>query len=72
MGCGTCLYIRVYDLQVSSCCNDVRAGLTAEVCGSYRRGRDTCGDVDVLVTHPDGRSHKGVFTKLLAYMREKG
>ena len=41
-------------------------------CGSYRRGRATCGDVDVLVTHPDGKSHKGVFGKLLNDLRDSG
>ncbi|XP_056385469.1 DNA polymerase lambda isoform X2 [Hyla sarda] len=39
--------------------------LLCVACGSYRRQRATCGDVDVLVTHPDGKSHKGVFSKLL-------
>lgn len=42
------------------------------VCGSYRRGRATCGDVDVLVTHPDGQSHETVFQPLLNKLRETG
>uniref|UniRef100_A0A2P2I6T7 DNA polymerase n=1 Tax=Hirondellea gigas TaxID=1518452 RepID=A0A2P2I6T7_9CRUS len=57
---------------VQQCCGEIRTGLLTEVCGSYRRGRDTCGDVDVLVTHPDGHSHEGVFRKLLANMKNKG
>ncbi|KAI0209690.1 DNA polymerase lambda [Lamellibrachia satsuma] len=49
-------------------CEAVRAidpSLVAMACGSFRRGKVTCGDVDVLVTHPDGKSHKGVFQTLL-------
>ncbi|GCC31006.1 hypothetical protein chiPu_0009460 [Chiloscyllium punctatum] len=46
--------------------------LIAVACGSYRRGRATCGDVDVLITHPDGKSHRGVFSKILAGLRDTG
>lgn len=27
--------------------------------GSYRRGKASCGDLDIVITHPDGKSHKG-------------
>ena len=47
-------------------------GVIAQACGSYRRGKKTCGDVDVLVTHPDGKSHKGLFPKLLAKLKTQG
>ncbi|XP_027623192.1 DNA polymerase lambda isoform X2 [Tupaia chinensis] len=47
-------------------------GLLCVACGSYRRGKATCGDVDVLVTHPDGRSHQGVFRLLLDSLRQRG
>ncbi|XP_071071793.1 DNA polymerase lambda isoform X2 [Dasypus novemcinctus] len=46
--------------------------LLCVACGSYRRGKATCGDVDVLVTHPDGRSHRGVFNHLLDSLRQQG
>lgn len=42
----------------------INPGLEVVTCGSYRRGRETCGDVDCLVTHPDGISHKGVFQQV--------
>ncbi|NWR67510.1 DPOLL polymerase, partial [Bucorvus abyssinicus] len=47
-------------------------GLVCVACGSYRRGKPTCGDVDVLVTHPDGQSHHGVFSKLLDSLHRSG
>ncbi|XP_063331545.1 DNA polymerase lambda isoform X2 [Pelmatolapia mariae] len=47
-------------------------GLVAKACGSYRRGKATCGDVDVLISHPDGKSHRGIFTKVLQTLRDSG
>ncbi|XP_021378417.1 DNA polymerase lambda-like [Mizuhopecten yessoensis] len=47
-------------------------GVISQACGSYRRKKATCGDVDVLVTHPDGKSHRGIFGKLLNKLREEG
>ena len=32
---------------------DIDPRLVVEVCGSYRRMRPTCGDLDVLISHPD-------------------
>uniref|UniRef100_A0A8C6Y272 DNA polymerase lambda n=1 Tax=Naja naja TaxID=35670 RepID=A0A8C6Y272_NAJNA len=46
--------------------------LVCIACGSFRRGKPTCGDVDVLVTHPDGHSHQGVFNKLLNVLHKSG
>ncbi|XP_012873002.1 PREDICTED: DNA polymerase lambda [Dipodomys ordii] len=48
------------------------SGLLCVACGSYRRGKGTCGDVDVLITHPDGRSHRGIFSPLLDRLRQQG
>lgn len=50
----------------------LKPGLVCVACGSYRRGKATCGDVDVLVTHPDGQSHRGLFSKLLDSLHESG
>ena len=31
------------------------------VCGgSFRRGRTSCGDLDIIITHPDGRRYKTI------------
>lgn len=50
----------------------INPGLEAFACGSYRRGKPTCGDVDVIVSHPDGKSHEGVMTKLLESLKSSG
>ncbi|XP_055991418.1 DNA polymerase lambda-like [Sorex fumeus] len=47
-------------------------GLLCVACGSYRRGKASCGDVDVLVTHPDGPSHQGILSRLLENLRQQG
>ena len=51
---------------------EINPGLEALACGSYRRGKPTCGDVDVIVSHPDGKSHEGVMTKLLDSLKSSG
>lgn len=50
----------------------IQPGLTVVPCGSYRRGRAMCGDVDVLITHPDGKSHEDVLPKTLQALRDSG
>lgn len=46
--------------------------LEVVVCGSYRRGKATCGDVDILITHPDGHSHEKLFRPLLTHLKQTG
>jgi len=50
----------------------IQPGVVAMACGSFRRGKSTCGDVDVLITHPDGRSHQDVFKPLIARLHQTG
>lgn len=59
-------------LKVRQAALALKPGLVCVACGSYRRGKATCGDVDVLVTHPDGQSHRGVFNKLLDSLHRSG
>ncbi|XP_063483905.1 DNA polymerase lambda isoform X5 [Symphalangus syndactylus] len=58
--------------QVQKAAQAFNSGLLCVACGSYRRGKATCGDVDVLITHPDGRSHRGIFSRLLDSLRQQG
>ncbi|XP_036592013.1 DNA polymerase lambda isoform X2 [Trichosurus vulpecula] len=57
---------------VREAAHTLNPGLLSVACGSYRRGKATCGDVDVLVTHPDGRSHQGILSQLLDTLRQQG
>lgn len=57
---------------VRKAAKDINTELLSIACGSYRRQKSTCGDVDVLVTHPDGKSHKGVFNKLIDSLKSQG
>lgn len=60
------------EAKVKEVAHSIDPGLEVVTCGSYRRGRPMCGDVDLLITHPDGRSHKGIFSVLLQRCRESG
>ncbi|KAG0647488.1 DNA polymerase type-X family pol4 [Hyphodiscus hymeniophilus] len=33
--------------------NKIREGFQMVICGGYRRGKKLCGDVDIILTHPD-------------------
>ena len=57
---------------VKQAAQDIDPALQSMICGSFRRGKSTCGDVDVLVSHPDGRSHQGVMSRLLEKLKENG
>lgn len=57
---------------VMQAAQDIDSAMQCMVCGSFRRGKSTCGDVDVLVSHPDGHSHQGVMPLLLAKLKESG
>ena len=37
-----------------------------ETCGSYRRGRPTCGDVDILITRLDDKPVSGMLEPVIA------
>lgn len=47
--------------------------LDIDIMGSFRRGKATCGDIDILITRPtvDGRSHRGLLGKLLPLLHSK-
>ncbi|KAG5051010.1 DNA polymerase lambda [Glycine soja] len=49
---------------------DVLPGVVIICGGSYRRGKATCGDIDIIITHPDGKSHKGFLPKFVKHLKD--
>ncbi|KAJ9582812.1 hypothetical protein L9F63_022853 [Diploptera punctata] len=50
---------------------DIEPRLKVELCGSYRRGKVTCGDVDVLITKPDDICIE-ILIQIVGQLRETG
>ncbi|KAI0277191.1 Nucleotidyltransferase [Russula aff. rugulosa BPL654] len=48
--------------------------LFIEIMGSYRRGKATCGDIDIMITRSpdDGKTHAGILSRLLSALRSAG
>ena len=53
-----------------------RKKLIIEACGSYRRGRASCGDVDILITtedrHDDYNQVRGMLQEVVTKLEEEG
>ena len=66
--CVTCtIHVQIIELA-----HLINPGLEVITCGSYRYGKPTCGNVDILVTHSDGRSNRGVLPRLVQEGKESG
>lgn len=42
-----------------------------EAVGSYRRGKATCGDIDILITRKDGHVEKGLLQNLVGELEKR-
>ena len=49
---------------------EVLPGVHMEICGSYRRGRPHCGDIDVLFSHPNDELRKSFLRAVLQKLKE--
>ncbi|GJS60074.1 DNA polymerase lambda isoform X1 [Tanacetum coccineum] len=49
---------------------DVLPGVSVVCGGSFRRGKATCGDMDIVITHPDGLSHIGFLPKYVNHLKD--
>ena len=56
--------------QIRNHAEELSPGVLLVVCGSYRRGRAFCGDIDVLVSHANDKEHEGFLFSLLKKLKE--
>ncbi len=42
-----------------------------EVCGSYRRGKPLCGDIDIIISRKDGLYEKKLLLDLILLLEKK-
>ncbi|KAK9707345.1 hypothetical protein RND81_07G191000 [Saponaria officinalis] len=50
--------------------DDILPGVVIVCGGSYRRGKSSCGDMDIVITHPDGQSHRGFLAKFVTRLKD--
>ncbi|KAL2476569.1 DNA polymerase lambda (POLL) [Abeliophyllum distichum] len=49
---------------------EILPGVVIVCGGSYRRGKASCGDMDIVITHPDGKSHIGFLPKFVKRLKD--
>ncbi|KAI4748647.1 Nucleotidyltransferase [Aureobasidium sp. EXF-12298] len=47
-------------------------GMQSLVVGGYRRGKENCGDVDIILSHPDEEQTLNIITDIVASLEEEG
>lgn len=62
--------VKEMETLVRGVAEEIQAGMMVLCGGSYRRGKSFCGDMDFVITHPDGSSHKGFLVKLVATLKK--
>ena len=55
--------------MVRKAAQSLQEGLEVTACGSYRRGKATCGDLDVMITHERDEALEGLFERILDHLR---
>ncbi|MCO5555257.1 hypothetical protein L7F22_008801 [Adiantum nelumboides] len=58
-------------ISAGNVCAILQSDIIVVCGGSYRRGKAFCSDMDFIITHPDGTSHKGFLVKLTAALRKR-
>ncbi|ONK62816.1 uncharacterized protein A4U43_C07F8430 [Asparagus officinalis] len=62
--------VRDMEMLLQKAGEDILPGVVIVCGGSYRRGKPSCGDMDIVITHPDGESHKGFLSEYVRYLKE--
>ncbi|XP_052171941.1 DNA polymerase lambda isoform X2 [Diospyros lotus] len=58
------------ELILKKTAEDILPGVVVVCGGSYRRGKASCGDLDIVITHPDGKSHRGFLWKYVKHLKD--
>ncbi|KNC49782.1 poll protein [Thecamonas trahens ATCC 50062] len=64
--------VMAIEARVREVATAVVPGVALTVCGSYRRGRLTCGDIDVLFTHPDDKVAVSAVSRVVPALHDAG
>ncbi|XP_020082592.1 DNA polymerase lambda-like isoform X1 [Ananas comosus] len=61
--------VKDMEMMLQKAAQDIQPGIIVVCGGSYRRGKSSCGDLDIVITHPDGESHKGFLRRYIQYLK---
>lgn len=71
--------IKVIEKILKKCLKAMNKDLIMEICGSYRRGKEDSGDIDVLICHPDIKENEdfnnlseNILLKLVMFLTKAG
>jgi len=64
--------VRDIEETVKAAVRQIDPGASCVVCGSYRRGKPSSGDVDILIYPDDGREHIDILPELLNSLTQAG
>ncbi|KAK2985332.1 hypothetical protein RJ640_029476 [Escallonia rubra] len=62
--------VQEMELLLQKAGEDILPGVQIVCGGSFRRGKASCGDMDMVITHPDGKSHVGFLQKYVKHLKD--
>lgn len=62
--------VQEMELLLQKAGENLLPGVVVICAGSFRRGKASCGDMDIIITHPDGRSHIGFLPKYIKHLKD--
>lgn len=64
--------IKKMELVLRGQLKELNSDLIFNICGSYRRGRETCGDIDILITNPNKNDKTQYLSKYVDNLTKTG